>query len=192
MRNSSVQSFNNNESSSHLSSFKRRNKYTGSCKESAELQRMKEVEKYIQAANRSQTGTLNSPITTRSITPNKLPHTSSKVKLGENVKSKSEFKPKKGIDDFVKRASKKALPPSESKEEKPIEGQVSYLERIAEEHYTKKRVNHLSPFGQFLGDCKEQMILSRRCQQYLRSRPFKGKKVRFKRDFKSILLSLLL
>ena len=66
-----------------------------------------------------------------------------------------------------------------------INGQVSYMERIAKEQYLRPNIGILTAFQGYLGDCKEQLILARRCQQYLRSRPFRGTKLFLKRNFKS-------
>lgn len=63
--------------------------------------------------------------------------------------------------------------------------QVSCLERIAQEIYSKKRVSPNTAFGKFLSDCKDQLILAKRAQQHMKHKRFPGDKIRLKRDFKS-------
>lgn len=158
-------------------SQRRKSKYSNEGKKSAEMQRIKDVEKYVQAANRSHVQNK------RSYTPSRT--RSSKYSHGTpRVGNRTEYKPKKDNGNMVQRAHRTSSKLKKG-EHKEVEGQVSYLERIACSHYLKKKVSYLSQFGQFLGDCKEQMILSRRCQQYLRSRPFKGDTVRLKDNSRS-------
>lgn len=69
--------------------------------------------------------------------------------------------------------------------------QVSCLERIANESYSKKRVSPVSVFGRFLSDCKDQLILARRAEKAMRFKPYQGEKIRLKRNFKKLKTVLL-
>ena len=52
--------------------------------------------------------------------------------------------------------------------------QVSCLERIANEAYSKKRVSPVSVFGKFLSDCKDQLILAKRAELAMKRKRFQG------------------
>lgn len=66
--------------------------------------------------------------------------------------------------------------------------QVSCLERVAQQVYSKQRVIPSTVFGKYLSDCKDGLILAKRAKQLIQHKQFPGEKIRLKRDFKSSVI----